>query len=161
MKTNLMLISALSIGIPWLAQEGGPPTKQEVIGLVQKADERATIFEQANESAKAFIPDSTYAKGVQAASKAHQGVAAIKKSGPTAYTLVTLIIALDDVSLSAANDAEAISRKAMTIAVAEHPVSLNALAAADSMHAVQASITEISKLVGRATLRLIKAQVPG
>jgi hypothetical protein len=72
--------------------------------------------------------------------------------------LVALIITLDDISLDAANSAQAISRRAMADAVAGKTVSLNALAAADALNVVQASLTDISELISHATLRLIKAE---
>jgi uncharacterized membrane protein YdfJ with MMPL/SSD domain len=160
MKNILVLIVALLIGVPCLSQDTGPLTKQEIVQLVQTVDQRVAIFERANESAKDFIPNSDFAKGAEAASQAHQSAAVIKKTGPTAYALVTLVLALNQIALSAANDAEAISRRAMSMATSGQTVNMNALAAADSLRAAQASSAEISEQVGHAALFAIKSQAP-
>jgi len=158
MKNIIPLILILLVGVPCSAQDSDQPTKQEIVSLAHKADEAVSRFEEANKSADPFIPDSAVKKGANAALTAHQLVGAITKNGPSAFALVSLIIALNDVTVNAANDAQLISRKAMTAATAGQTVSLNALAAADLLSAVQSSCKDISEQIGRATLRLIKAE---
>jgi hypothetical protein len=158
MKTISFMILILLVGIPCLAQNSDQPNKQEIVALAHKADEAVTLFEQANKSADPFIPDSAVKKGADAASTAHQLVGAITKNGPSAYALVSLVIALNDVTFNAAVDAQTISRKAMSGATAGQTVNLNALAAADSLNAAQSSCKDISEQIGHAALRLIKAE---
>ncbi|MGA9998526.1 MAG: hypothetical protein WBQ04_00240 [Candidatus Acidiferrales bacterium] len=158
MKNALITILTLLVGVPCWAQDSDQPTKQEIVALAHKADEAATLFEQANKSADPFIPDSAVKKGADAALAVHQLVGAIAKNGPSAYALVSLMIALNDVTFNAANGAQTISRKAMSAATAGQTVNLNALAAADSLSAVQSSCRDISEQIGQATLRLIKSE---
>ncbi|MFY9732273.1 MAG: hypothetical protein WB723_14110 [Candidatus Acidiferrales bacterium] len=158
LKTISFMIVALLVGVPCLAQNSGQPTKQEIVALAHKADESVTLFEQANKAADPFIPDSAVKKGADAASTAHQLVDAITKNGLSAYALVSLVIALNDVTFNAAVDAQTISRKAMTAATAGQTVNLNALAAADSLSVVQSSCKGISEQIGHAALRLIKEE---
>jgi hypothetical protein len=153
MKYATLGVLVMLTAFPSWSQSADVPSTQEINELVQKADEKVTIFEAANESAKTLISDSLYQKSHEAATTAHTIVSAIKKGGPSGYALVALIISLD-----AANSAQAISRRAMADAVAGKTVSLNALAAADALNVVQASLTDISELISHATLRLIKAE---
>jgi hypothetical protein len=159
MKTISFMILVLLVGVPCSAQNGDQPTKQEVVALAHKADETVTLFEHANKSADPLIPDSAVKRGANAATTAHQLVGAITKNGPSAYALVSLVIALNDVTFNAAVDAQTISRKAMTAATAGQTVNLNALAAADSLSAAQSSCKDISEQIGHAALRLIKTEV--
>jgi hypothetical protein len=158
MKYAAFVVFALFGSYPCWSQGSDVPSKQEITELVQKADEKVTNFSAANESAKALVPDNLYQKGRATALTAHAIISAIQKNGPSAYALVGLLITLDDVSLNAANAAQAISRGAMADAVAGKTVSLNALAAADSFNVAQSSVTDISELIAHATLRLIKAE---
>jgi hypothetical protein len=157
MKNTLIMILTLLGCVPCSAQDSGQPTKQEIVALAHRADETVALFEQANKSADSFIPESAVKKGADAALTAHQAVGVITKNGPSAYALVSLIIALNDVTFNAGNDAQTISRKAMSAATTGQTVSLNALAAADSLSAFQSSCKDISEQIGHATLRLIKA----
>jgi hypothetical protein len=117
MKSSILALLVMFIGSPCWSQGSDVPSKQEINELVQKADEKVTNFEAANQSAKTLAPDKLYQKVRETASTAHAIIAAIKKNGPSAYALVGLVITLDDVSLNAANGGQAISRRAMANAV--------------------------------------------
>jgi hypothetical protein len=158
MKCAVLVLLTLFGSHPCWSQSADIPSKQEINELVQKADEKVTNFEAANESAKTVMSDSVFQKGREAAATAHVIISAIQKNGPSAYALVGLIVTLDDVTLNAANGAQGIARRAMADAVAGKTVSLNALAAADALNVAQSSLTDISELVSHATLRLIKAE---
>jgi hypothetical protein len=158
MKYAVFVLLVMFVTSPCWPQNSDVPSKEEITELVQKADEKVTNFEAANESAKTLVSDSVFQKGREAASTAHTIISAVKKNGPSAYALVGLIVTLDDVSLNAANGAQGISRRAMADAVSGKTVSLNALAAADALNVAQSSLTDISELITHATLRLIKAE---
>lgn len=92
------------------------------------------------------------------ATTAHKVVTALSKNAPSAYVSTELLITLNQLAINAANGAQAISHKAMVMATSGQTVSLDALAAADSLTKAQSALTEVSELVGHATLRLIAAE---
>jgi|HubBroStandDraft_6_1064221.scaffolds.fasta_scaffold1707559_1 hypothetical protein len=157
----LLLTLVLLIVFPCRAQEADAPSKQEIVEVAQKADERVTNFERANQSAKPYISQVDFEKGMEYSASAHKAVAALSKNTASPYASASaaeLLIALNQLAITAASEARAISFNGMVTATRGETVSLNALAAADSLTKAQSALTEISELVGHTTLRLITTE---
>ena len=80
------------------------PSRDEVLELVNQANEKTVAYEEAVNNAKPHL-DKINPKFVvnylEAASTAHTLIQAIQKDGPSAYGLVSLLATLDDMSLNA------------------------------------------------------------
>jgi hypothetical protein len=157
MKFLLLAVVLLS-NSPCRAQESGAPSKQEIVELAHKADERVANFEQANQSASSYFSEADFQKGMEYSANAHKAVAALSKNAASAYTSTELLIVLDKLALDAASHARAIYERAMVTSTRGETVSLNALAAADSLTKAQSGLAEVSEWVGHSTLRLIAAE---
>jgi hypothetical protein len=72
------------------AQDSDAPSKQEIVGLAHKADEKVTNFEQANQLASSHISEADSEKGTKDSATAHKAVAALSKNAATAYTSTEL-----------------------------------------------------------------------
>jgi hypothetical protein len=154
----LLLTLVLLIVPPCRAQEDDIPSKQEIVELAHKADEKVTNFEQANKLASSYFSEADFQKGTEYCAAAHRAVAALSKNAATAYTSTELLIVLNALAVDAASHARAIYQRAMVTATRGETVSLNALAAADSLIKAQSGLTEVSEVVGHTTLRLIAVE---
>src|SRR5580704_1262569 len=98
-KMRLLLLTlVLLIVFPCRAQEADAPSKQEIVEVAQKADERVTNFERANQSAKPYISQVDFEKGMEYSASAHKAVAALSKNTASPYASASaaeLLIALN------------------------------------------------------------------
>ena len=82
------------------------PSKDEVFGLLDKADQKISAFEDVVKSSRPKLDeiDRRLATNyLDATSTAHTMVQTMHKNGPSGYGLVGLWATLDDLSLDAAN----------------------------------------------------------
>src|ERR1700730_16086142 len=98
----LLLTLVLLIVPPCRAQEDDIPSKQEIVELAHKADEKVTNFEQANKLASSYFSEADSQKGTEYCATAHRAVAALSKNAATAYTSTELLIALNELAVDAA-----------------------------------------------------------
>jgi hypothetical protein len=143
--------------LPCFAQDS-IPSKQEIGELVQKADEKVSSFEQALQAAKSFLPQDEYKKDADAAVIAHRIVQGINKNGPSAYSLVALIITLDDLVIDAGADTQSVLNNELKAASTGKTPNVGALSVVIVLNNAAVTCRDISELVGHATLRLIDAE---
>jgi hypothetical protein len=107
MKTLVVLL-LFSVAV-WAqdkpADQTSMPSNEEISELIAKADEKVSSFEAAVKNAKPYL-DKINPKLVKnyldGASAAHTIIQSMKKNGPSAYGLVSLLATLDDLALDAA-----------------------------------------------------------
>ena len=132
------------------------PSREEIAELLAKAEEKVTAFEQAVNPVRSDLekqqPD-ILKRARNAATAAHTLIRGVRSNGPSAYGLVALITALDDVTLNAAKTATAIlimNRCGMDNAATRAKLVL--------LWESQNSLCDISELITHATLRLIQVE---
>lgn len=98
----LLFVSA----VPALSQTGASlPSNDEIFELLAKAEEKVSGFETAVKSVKPNLDKADPKLStmyLDAASAAHVVIVSIRKNGPSAYSLTSLVTTLDDLSLDAA-----------------------------------------------------------
>jgi hypothetical protein len=84
------------------------PSKEEVSELLAKADEKVTAFEEALKQVRPDLEEQQpemFKNYLNAAAVTHTLIKSLRSNGPSAYALVALITALDDVTLDASKTA--------------------------------------------------------
>lgn len=157
MKYIWFSVGVLLTAWPCLAQDN-IPSKQEIGELVQKADEKVSGFEQAIQAAKSFLPQDEFKKDTDAAAIAHQIVRGLDKNGPSAYSLVALIITLDDLVIDAGVDTQSILNDELKAVSTGRTLNVTALSTVILLNNAAVTCRDISELIGHATLRLVDAQ---
>jgi len=155
MKRTLILTVLLLAGQPCLAQDNTFPSKEEISELAHKADEKVTNFEQAIRTAKPFLTEDRFKTDMDAASTAHLLISTMNKNGPSAYALVALVITLDDVVVDAGLSSQDILRAGLSAASTGKAVSMDSLGSVITLNTAATACSDISELIGHATLRLI------
>jgi hypothetical protein len=136
------------------------PSEEEIGELLSKASEYVQTYQQTFTSTKTSLDKAAtpgfYAKGIELSSQASVAIAAIKKSGSSAYALVGLIAILDDMSLNAARASAATT----IVALEENRSDPNNHAMNDFLSLAQAekNCYDISELLLHATLRYIAVE---
>jgi|SRR5579862_4640012 len=133
------------------------PSTDEILELLNKADQKVSGFEKAIKSVKADLDkvDPTLSKMYSdAASAAHTAIVAIRKNGPTAYGLTALVTTLDDLSLDAAT-------ASVQLFLLRNQSGQTGASGLDFLIPLMTSKNEcydISELIMHATLRFISAE---
>jgi hypothetical protein len=101
---GVVLLAVFTVSV--LGQtETSMPSKDELLELLNKANEKISGFEQAVKMVKPDLDkvDSKLSTNyLNAATAAHTLIHAMQKAGPTGYGLVGLVATIDDLSLDAA-----------------------------------------------------------
>jgi hypothetical protein len=136
------------------------PSTEEINDLLSKASEYAAEYRMTFKNAKPTL-DKTPTPGFveksdELCSQANAIIAAIKKNGPTAYALVTLVGVLDDMSLNGARA----SAMSMIVALQQGAPEANrhALEDVQDLAQVEKNCYDISELILHSTLRLIAVE---
>jgi hypothetical protein len=171
---NKLLIGALTVALaipavrPVSAQaaqaqaEKTPslPSDEEIGDLLDKATEYVQTYQRAFTNAKHTLDKSPtpgfIEKATQLCSQANFTIASIKKNGPSAFALVSLIAVLDDMSLNGARA----SSMAMIVGMQENKANPADHAMQDFQDLAQAekNCYDISELILHATLRYISVE---
>jgi hypothetical protein len=162
MMRRVLALFALSIAAACvrtaMAQSAGDatgaiPSKDEILELLSKADQKVSEFENAIKAAKPRL-ESVDPKGLanysDVASTAHVLIGAMRKNGPTSYGLLGIVVTIDDLSLGAA---QAVLSITLT---RQHPGGVPV-----EVHALLASKNathDISELIFHAAFRYMRAQ---
>jgi hypothetical protein len=157
MRNIWLSVVVFLIAWPCFAQDN-IPSKQEIGELVQKADEKVSSFEQAIQAAKSFLPQDEFKKDTDAAAIAHQIVRGINKNGPSAYSLVALVITLDDLVIDAGADTQNVLNNELKAVSTGRTLNVGALSTVIVLNNAAVACRDISELVGHATLRLVDAE---
>jgi hypothetical protein len=155
--TSILMLVLLG-GYSCHAQGSDAASKQEIVELAHKADEKVTQFEQANLLVQPYISQAAFDKGAGYADTAHKAVAALSNKPASAYASTVLLLSLNALAIEAASHARALYKTAMIAATSGQTVNMNELAAADSLTTAQSSLTEVSDLLGPSTLSLIAVE---
>lgn len=158
MKRVFVAAVLLLAAWPCLAQDNSFPSKEEIRELVHKADEKVTSFEQAVRAAKPFLSEDRFKTDMDTASAAHQVITALNKNGASAYSLVALVITLDDVVVDAGLSSQDILRDNLSAMSKGKTAGLDSLSTVVLFNTAATACNDISELIGHATLRLIKAE---
>jgi hypothetical protein len=135
------------------------PSNEEINDLLGKADEYVQQYQAMFKSAKATLDKSPTpgfnAKADELCAQAESLITAIQKNGPTAFSLVGLIVVLDDMSINAARA----SSMAMFVSVEDNSSqSKQALRDFPDLAQAEKNCIDISELILHPTLRLIAAE---
>lgn len=137
-----------------------PPSDAEIGELLSKASEYVDTYKQTFKNAKASLDAATtpgfYESGMTLSEQASSVIAAIRKNGPTAVALVSLLTILDDMSLNAAKASSA----TMLVAISQDKSNRDNPAMQNFLNLAQAgkNCYDISELLFHATLRLITSE---
>ena len=141
--------------------QGAMPSKQEILELVGKADEKVSGFEEAIKNAKPYLDkiNPEFSKSyLEAASEAHALIRAIQKSGESAYILVSLLATLDDLSLDAAKAGINLLRTDEAHVAKGAGADVGALTAVVLLGNASTACNDISELIMHATLRYVDVE---
>lgn len=133
------------------------PSKDEILELLGKADQKISGFENAVKSVKPNLDKADpklSAMYLNAASAVHVIVLSIRKNGPSAYNLVSLVTTLDDLSL----DAATASVQLLLLRIKSGQTEASALAFLIPLMTSKTECYDISELIMHATLRYIAAE---
>jgi hypothetical protein len=138
------------------------PSEKEFSELLTKADEKVSAFEEAVKNAKSGLDkiDKKYVTNyLDAAATAHLLISKAIQNGPTAYSLVGVVVTLDDLSLDAANGSALLlgadEDRVVAKGVSPDP---NTRSAVLVLSVAGKSCTDIAELIFHATMRLIAAE---
>jgi len=153
MRTFLLLVA---VAFPILAQDASSmPSVDEINELVAKAEQKIDGFEATMKSLRADIDkvdQKTVPNGLNVVNSARTITTKIKSNGPTAYSLVTLVVTLDDISLNAAS--AALELMVMHSDAGDLQKTANTFVA--PLMASKNECSDISELIVHVALRLIK-----
>jgi hypothetical protein len=160
MKRNRLCFGLLLLsGFPSAAlgqTESSMPSKDEIFELLDKADQKISIFEDAVRSAKPKLDgiDQQISKNyLDAASTSHVMIRALHKNGPSAHALVGLLATIDDLSLDAAN-----ASVKLLDPTRGQPPDGSVVASVILLSSSGAACNDIAELIMHATLRLIHVE---
>jgi hypothetical protein len=146
MKNGIMILAgALVLASVGKAQ---PPSEEEIGDLLRKADEKVSAFEKTNAQVEPFIGnDSVYQKNLNATAQTRKIIQAMQaklgvNENITAYGLVALLSAMDDVTLDA-------SRTGAILLIGKPQLAVLVFPIVDACY-------DISELIMHATLRQVK-----
>jgi hypothetical protein len=153
----VLLLLSLS-AVPAFCQTGTSiPSNDEILELVAKAEQKVSGFENAVKSVKPDLDkvdpklSTTYA---EAGGAAHAIIFSVRKSGPSAYNLMGLVTALDDLSL----DAATASIELLLLRVQSGQTAASSLGFLVPLMTSKNECYDISELIMHATLRYIHAE---
>jgi hypothetical protein len=138
------------------AAQTTPPSKAELAELLSKADEKVADFEKAVRTSRADlnkVDRKLAANYLEAAATTHRLIDAINKNGATAFRLVAVVTALDDLSLDAATGAFQL----LTLEVEKPGQSGSAIQFALLLMTAKNACHDISELLMHATLGYLQA----
>jgi len=154
---SVFLLGAIAVG------QAAPsmPSREEVLELVNKANEKTVAYEEAVNNAKPHL-DKINPKFVvnylEAASTAHTLIQAIQKDGPSAYGLVSLLATLDDMSLNASTGSVQLLRTDEEHVAKGAAPDVSVLASVIVLGNASTACTDISELLLHATLRYVNVE---
>jgi hypothetical protein len=137
------------------------PSTQEMMEILAKADEKVTSFEIAMKSAKPRLDklNPTAASNyLDAAATAHELIATSKKNTPSAYSLVALLITLDDLTIDATKATLFLTASYNAEAMQGKQPNGDLLASLGTLTAAGTACNDIAELLGHMTLRYINAE---
>lgn len=159
MKT---LLAVLLLGVISSAQTApSMPSHEEISELVSKANEKTVAYEEAVKNAKPYLDkiDPKFAQNfLDAASTAHTLIEAIQKNGASAYSLVSLLATLDDMSLNAATGSIQLLRTDEEHVAKGGAANVGALSAVILLNNASTACNDISELIMHATLRFVDTE---
>lgn len=162
MKALLVLLLCLPCAAQTAnAQQSNLPSKEEISELMSKASEKVTAFKVALRIAKPdldALDKSIEPKYLDAADTAEFTIKAIQKNGPTAYTLVSLVSLLDDLSLDAATGSSQLAVSYIGKKLKGGSVRDTSLESVSILITAQTGCYDISELILHATLRYIAVE---
>jgi hypothetical protein len=134
------------------------PSSVEILELANKAEENVKGFEKALDASEPYLDKDTFQTDQDAANKTHAVISAIRKNGPSMYSLVGLLSALDDLTLDASR-----ASRLIILAIGQNSLkdssSRNAGAIAGmSLMNSENSLYDISDLILQVTLRYAAAE---
>jgi len=146
--------------VPAIGQTGtSMPSKDEILELLNKADEKVSGFENAIKIVKSDLDkadpklSTNYLDG---AATAHLMIRAMKHNGPSGYGLVGLMATMDDLSLDAATAGVQLS---VQIAVrAQDQTKADVFTPVILLMTSKNECNDISELIMHATLRYIRTE---
>jgi hypothetical protein len=137
------------------------PSREEVLELVNKANEKTVAYEEAVNNAKPHfdkINPKFVVNYLEAASTAHTLIQAIQKDGPSAYGLVSLLATLDDMSLNASTGSVQLLRTDEEKVAKGAAPNVSVLASVIALGNASTACTDISELILHATLRYVNVE---
>lgn len=158
MKCLMALTAILFFALPCVAQDDSFPSKEEIGELVQKASQKVTSFERAIKLAKPLLSEDRFKTDMDTAAMAHQIIGAIDKNGPSAYRLVALLIALDDLVVDGSASSQDILEDGLKGFLVEKPPNASVLAAVITVNTSDTAVSDIAELIGHSTLRMINVE---
>jgi hypothetical protein len=151
--SSVLIFATVAFGQPGTSA----PSKDEILELMNKADEKVSGFEKAVKSVQPSldkIDPNLSATYLNAASAARTIIRAIQKNGPSAYGLVSLVTTLDDLSL----DAATASIQLMLLRDQSGQTGARGLDFLVPLMTAKNECYDISELIMHATLRYIHVQ---
>jgi hypothetical protein len=148
-------------GIAFGQATSSMPSREEILELVNKADEKTVAYEEAVKNAKPHL-DKINPKFVEnylaASSTAHTIIQSIQKNGPSAYGLVGLFATLDDMSLNASTGSVQLLRTDEEHVVKGVAPDVSVLASVIVLSNASTACNDISELLLHATLRFVDVE---
>jgi hypothetical protein len=137
------------------------PSTQEMLEILAKADEKVSSFEVAIKMAKPRLdklnPD--YAKNyLDGAATAHELISKSTKNGPSAWTLVAILVTLDDLTLSATKATLYLTAGYNQDAIQGKQPDTILISTLGSLTAAGTACNDIAELLAHMTLRYINAE---
>jgi hypothetical protein len=163
MKTLIvvLLFSVAVWGQDKPADQTSMPSTEEISELISKADEKVSSFEEAVKNAKPYLDKinpklvTNYLDGAFAA---HSIIQSMKKNGPSAYGLVSLLATLDDLALDAVSgSAQLLRTDEENVANGKQP-DVGPLSSVVLLNTASTACNDISELILHATLRYVRAE---
>jgi hypothetical protein len=153
--TLCVLVVILAFAVGAFGQDGtAMPSNDEISELLAKAEQKVTGFESAVRSVKPDLdkadPKLSKMYG-DAASAARVIISSIRKNGPSAYALTSLVTTLDDLSL----DAATATVQLLLLRVQSGQTAATRLDFVIPLMTSKNECSDISELLMHATLRLI------
>ena len=152
----LLGLLILAMCCPVFAQD--LPSQAEITDLTRKVDEKVIVFETALRAAKPFIPDENFKKFSNAADTAHVIIRNLQQKGPTAYSLVALVMTLDDLVIDARLTIGYIFANGLKLLSEGKGLQPGAAGAATFLDDAATACYDMSELIGHTTLRFIDVE---
>jgi len=131
------------------------PSKDEILELLTKADEKVAVFQ---DTVKGIQPDLDKVKPklaenyLDAARTARELISATKAKGPSAYRLLGILATLDDLSLDAATAA------VMLLLAMDRPRDPGVMNKVVVLMSSKNGCNDIAELIMHATMRLVHVE---
>jgi hypothetical protein len=157
----VLLFGVIAWGQEKPAEQPSMPSKEEMSELITKADEKVSGFEEAVRNAKPHldrIDPKLVMNYMDAASTAHTIIKGMQKNGPSAFSLVSLLATLDDLSLNACTASGQLLRTDEEQVTKGKQPDVGRLSSVILLNTAGTACADIGELIMHATLRYVDAE---